>query len=140
MRIHSGSSHNQPLAEINVIPFVDILLVLLIIFMITAPLIQQGMSVEVPKANAPQIKSNKHDLVITIDKQGRIFIGDSKQSLNANELQSKLTAIYKGKESKALLVKADHQLQYGKVIDVMSTALKAGVERIGMITQPDGKN
>ncbi|MDO8494706.1 MAG: protein TolR [Deltaproteobacteria bacterium] len=140
MKIHSGSQRNQPLAEINVVPFVDIVLVLLIVFMITAPFIQQGMTVEVPRAEAPEVKSKQEDLVVTIDRQGKIFLGDSKQALDQQELQVKLTSVYKEKENKALLVKADHTLQYGEVIQVMATALKAGVERIGMITQPDGKN
>ncbi|MBI4125414.1 MAG: protein TolR [Deltaproteobacteria bacterium] len=135
--LHAGSRHNQPLAEINVVPFVDIVLVLLIIFMITAPLLQQGLPVELPKAEAQEIKREKKDLVVTIDAKGNIFLGDVKQALNLEAFTAKLAAIFKTKEDKALLIRADHQLSYGAVVDVMSTALKVGVQRIGMITQPE---
>lgn len=135
--LHFGSGHHQPLAEINVIPFVDIVLVLLIIFMITAPLFQQGMPVELPKAQAPDVKQESKDLIVTMDAQGHLFLGDSRQPLALEEFTPKLAAIFQTKEQKALLIKADHKLLYGKVIEVMSIALKAGVERIGMITQPE---
>lgn len=137
MKIHRGGFHNQPLAEINVIPFVDIVLVLLIIFMITAPLMQMGMPVELPKAQAPEVKQEPKDLILSIDSGGHIFLGDSRAPLTSEELAPKLAAIYQAKEKKALLIRADHKLLYGKVIEVMSTALKVGVERIGMITQPE---
>lgn len=137
MKIHQGGAHNQPLAEINVIPFVDIVLVLLIIFMITAPLLQQGMPVELPKAQSQEIKSEAKDLVLTIDPQEHIFLGDSREALTAETLIPKLAAIYQTKEKKALLIRADHKLLYGKVIEVMAIAMKVGVERIGMITQPE---
>lgn len=137
MILHTGSAHNRPLAEINVIPFVDIVLVLLIIFMIAAPLMQQGMPVELPKAQAPEVKQTQKDLIVTIDAQNHIFLGDSRAPLTQENLAAKLAAIFQTKEEKALLIRADHNLVYGKVIEVMSTALKAGVERIGMITQPE---
>lgn len=135
--LHAGSGHNRPLAEINVIPFVDIVLVLLIIFMITAPLLQQGMPVELPKAQAPDVKQEPRDLIVTLDAEGHIFLGDSRQPLTLETFTDKLAAIFQTKEKKALVVRADHKLLYGKVIEVMSVALKAGVERIGMITQPE---
>jgi len=137
MKIHAGGGHNHPLAEINVIPFVDVVLVLLIIFMITAPLLQQGMPVELPKAQAPEVKQTQKDLIVTVDAQSHIFLGDSRAPLTQDDLAAKLAAIFQTKEEKALLIRADHNLVYGKVIEVMSTALKAGVERIGMITQPE---
>lgn len=134
--LHAGGGHNRPLAEINVVPFVDIVLVLLIIFMITAPLLQQGLPVELPKAEAQEIKREKKDLVVTIDARGSIFLGDVKQPLDLEAFTAKLAAIFKTKEEKAVLIRADHKLDYGRVVAVMSTALKAGVTRIGMITEP----
>lgn len=135
--LHAGAGHHRPLAEINVVPFVDIVLVLLIIFMITAPLLQQGLPVELPKAEAQEIKREKKDLVVTIDSKGNIFLGDVKQPLDLEAFTAKLAAIFQTKEDKALLIRADHTLTYGTVVDVMSTALKVGVQRIGMITQPE---
>lgn len=136
MKFGQNRSHNAPMAEINVTPFVDVVLVLLIIFMVTAPLLQQGLSVDLPKAATREMKQEADDLVVTIDKQERIFLGDSKQPLNMPQLTAKLSSIYQTKEKKALLIKADEKLQYGKVVEVMATAQKIGVERIGMVTEP----
>lgn len=137
MKIHAGGGHNHPLAEINVVPFVDVVLVLLIIFMITAPLLQQGMPVELPKAQSPEIKREAKDLILTIDAQNHIFLGESRAPITTEEVTPKLAAIFKNKEQKSLLIQADQKLVYGKVVEVMADALKAGVERIGMITQPE---
>jgi len=140
MKLHStGKSHYAALAEINITPFVDVVLVLLIIFMITAPLLQQGFAINVPKTTAPELKQTPQDVILSLDGQGRIFIGDSKVSVSRDDLAAKLAAVYRNKEKKDLLVKADQGLRYGLVIDVMSMAQKAGVERIGMVTQPDSK-
>ena len=127
MKIGQNRSHNAPLSEINVTPFVDVVLVLLIIFMVTAPLLQQGLSVDLPKAAAKEMKQESDDLIVTIDKQERIFLGDSKHPLNMPQLIAKLAAIYQTKEKKVLLIKADEKLQYGKVVQVMATAQKLGV-------------
>lgn len=133
----SSGTHNHSMAEINITPFVDVVLVLLIIFMITAPLLQQGLPVQLPKAQASEIKRTPQDMVLTLDDKGHIFLGDSRSPVSMEELPSKLVAVYQGKESKDLLIKADQQLRYGEVIQVMSLAQKAGVERIGMITRPE---
>lgn len=137
MRLHIGGGHHRSLAEINITPFVDVVLVLLIIFMITAPLLQQGMSVQVPKAEASELKRTPQDIIITINNQGHVFMGDSRAAISVEELMSKLAVVYQNKENKDLLIKADEQLKYGKVIEVMAIAQKAGAERIGMITQPN---
>jgi|SRR3989338_4944533 len=132
-----NGTHNRSMAEINITPFVDVVLVLLIIFMITAPLLQQGLPVQLPKAAAQEIKRTPQDLVLTIDDKGHVFLGDSRSPIAVDELPAKLVAVYQGKENKYLLIKADQQLRYGEVIQVMSVAQKAGVERIGMITRPE---
>lgn len=137
MKLHRGGGHHRALSEINITPFVDVVLVLLIIFMITAPLLQQGMQVQIPKAAAPDIERTPQDLIVTIDEGENIFIGDSRLPVPMNNLSEKLAAIYANKETKDLLVKADTNLKYGKVIEVMAVAQKAGVDRIGMVTQPD---
>lgn len=136
MKLHTGGGHNRALAEINITPFVDVVLVLLIIFMITAPLLQQGLNVQVPKAQSPEIQRTPQDLVVTIDEKERIFIGDSRSPVTMEELAAKLAAIFQSKEQKDLLIKADEELQYGKVVQVMAVAQKVGVNRIGMITRP----
>ena len=139
MKLQHGGSHHRALAEINITPFVDVVLVLLIIFMITAPLLQQGMAVQLPKAQAPELERTPQDILLTIDNTGHIFVGDSRAPIPMEELSGKLAAVYQNKEKKDLLIKADQQLLYGKVVEVMSIAHNAGVEIIGMVTQPEDK-
>ncbi len=133
----SRSGHNRVLNEINVTPFVDVMLVLLIIFMVTAPLMQQGLPVNLPQAAAPALKRTKTDVIITIKKDGNIFIGDDPTVIPLPELEERLTSLYATKEDKDLFIKADTDLRYGMVVKVMSIAKKAGVDRIGMLTQPE---
>lgn len=137
MLVHQNGSHNRVLSEINITPFVDVMLVLLIIFMVTAPLLQQGLPVNLPEAQAPALKRTKTDVILTLQKDGNVFLGDDKTAIPPDELEPRLTAIYSTREEKDLFIKADTDLRYGMVVKVMSMAKKAGVERIGMITQPE---
>ncbi|MBI2092241.1 MAG: biopolymer transporter ExbD [Deltaproteobacteria bacterium] len=132
-----NSTHNKELSEINVIPFCDILLVLLIIFMITAPLMQQGLDVNLPQAAAPSLSREKTDIVLTMHKNGSMFIGDDPTPVTMGFLEKKLGDVYKEKEKKDLFIKADTDILYGEVVKVMSLAKSAGVLRIGMVTQPE---
>lgn len=127
------------LAEINITPVCDVLLVLLIIFMLTAPLLQQGLPVNLPEAAAPAIKRTKQDVILTVQKDGIVYLGDDKQSIPIEEIEGRLTAIFTSKQQKDLFIKADTDLRYGTVVKIMSMAKKAGVDRIGMITQPETK-
>jgi len=137
MIVHQNGVHNRVLSEINITPFVDVMLVLLIIFMVTAPLLQQGLPVNLPEAAAPALKRTKTDVILTVQKGGGIFLGDDKTPIPEEELEGRLSAIYSAKEEKDLFIKADSDLLYGTVVKMMSLAKKAGVDRIGMITQPE---
>lgn len=132
---HKG--HRQFLSEINVTPIVDVSLVLLIIFMITAPLLQHGLPVNLPKAAAPSLTRSKTDVIITIQRDGNIFIGDDQKTVPLKELDTELAKIYADRDNRDLFIKADADLRYGTVVKVMAIAKKAGVERIGMLTQPE---
>ncbi|PIR17382.1 MAG: protein TolR [Deltaproteobacteria bacterium CG11_big_fil_rev_8_21_14_0_20_49_13] len=134
---HNGNGRNKPLAEINVIPFCDILLVLLIIFMITAPLMQQGLDVNLPQASAPSISREKADIILTMRKNGDIFVGDDPAPVTIGFLEKKLGDVYKSKEKKDLFIRADTDIMYGDVVKVMTLAKSAGILRIGMVTQPE---
>ena len=140
MIVHQGGGHNRVLSEINITPFVDVMLVLLIIFMVTAPLLQQGLPVHLPEAAAPALKRTKSDVILTVQKGGQIYLGDDAAAVPPDELEGRLAAIYSAKEQKDLFIKADKDVLYGLVVKVMSTAKKAGVDRIGMITQPESEN
>ncbi len=139
MIVHSGGGHHRLNPDINITPFVDVMLVLLIIFMVTAPLLQQGLPVNLPQAQAQALKRTKNDVVVTIQKGDQIFIGDDQTLVPIDKLEEQLTLIYSTKQEKDLFIKADTDLLYGTVIKVMSIAKKAGVDRIGMITQPEAE-
>lgn len=129
--------HNRVLNEINVTPFVDVILVLLIIFMVTAPLLQQGLPVNLPQAAAPALKRTKTDVIITIKRNGDIFIGDDDTIVSLGDLEERLIGVFATREDKDLFIKADTDLRYGTVVKVMSIAKQAGIDRIGMMTQPE---
>jgi len=131
-----GGKGRQGLSDINVTPLVDVMLVLLIIFMVTAPLIQQGVKIDLPKTKAAQMDDKKHNLVLTIDKTGQIFLDDV--NIPLEKLQDTLAANAKVKNNEELDIKADRALAYGVVVDVMAKAQAAGVTNLGMVTDPTG--
>lgn len=133
---HSQDSDetNQDLAEINIIPLVDVMLVLLIIFMVAAPLSISGIKVQLPKSRASGIKVEEKKLILSIDRSGHYFV--DKVRVNAGDLEAKLQAIFKIREKKEIYIRADKEVAYGHVIDAMSHAKKAGIHRMAMLTVP----
>jgi len=122
------------LSEINVTPLVDVMLVLLIIFMVTAPLIQQGVEVNLPAANTPAMKADADKLVLTLTRDRRAFLG--KTEIPWDKLQEKLAHNAKLQIDRELYLHADRTLPYGTVVEAMAAAKNAGVERVGMVTDP----
>ncbi len=122
------------LSQINVTPFVDVMLVLLIIFMVTAPMMQEGIDVNLPKVEASGLEKTTEPIVITINRKGHIYINDKK--FGASEFRKKIKAIAKRKQGEMVLLKADKAVPYGSVISAMASIRRAGIERIGMITEP----
>jgi len=119
----------QALSEINVTPFVDVMLVLLVIFMATAPLLQQGVDVNLPQAKG-QALSPAERIVITIKKDGRIFLNRSAVNLES------LRALLSDRKDREVFLKADKDVPYGFVVEVMGELREAGVEKLGMVTEP----
>jgi len=129
----------RTLSQINVTPFVDVMLVLLIIFMVTAPMMEQGFDVNLPEVeNAPGIASKEEPLVVTVDRRGRISIGQSKVQSTA-KLIPLLKQVMKERKDKSVLLEADRSVAYGKVMQVMAAVKQAGISRVGMVTQPPKK-
>ena len=122
------------ISQINVTPLVDVMLVLLVIFMVTAPIIQQGVQVNLPQAKAGAIPGTEELLVVTISKNGRVYLNDN--PMNAGELGSKLRAIRKLQADKQVYLRADQDVRYGLVMKTIAEIKQAGIERLGMVTRP----
>ncbi|HMQ09756.1 MAG TPA: biopolymer transporter ExbD [Oligoflexia bacterium] len=130
---NDSNNNNNVLAEINVTPLVDVMLVLLIIFMVAAPLIQQQVDVELPETQAKQsIGVKENDVVLIVDKYKKIHIQG--QSIALENLEAKLKAIYKTKEKKEIFLQADKSIPYGFVVQIMALVKNAGINKMGMVT------
>ncbi|UCG13617.1 MAG: protein TolR [Deltaproteobacteria bacterium] len=122
------------LAEINVTPFVDVMLVLLIIFMVTAPMMMQGVDVNLPRTTTEPIHTEEERLVITITAKRELYLNEYKITLDS--LESKLENIFRNRSDRAVLLRADQAIPYGFVMNVMAAVRRSGIKRIGMVTEP----
>ena len=122
----------RAMAEINVTPFVDVMLVLLIVFMVTAPLLTQGVPVDLPKTRAPALGQDREPLSITVKRDGTIFL--QKEKVPEAALVDKLTAIASNGYNQRIFVRGDTQANYGKVMEVMGLLAAAGFTHIGLVT------
>jgi len=127
-------SDNEDLAEINIIPLVDVMLVLLIIFMVAAPLSLSGLQVDLPHSKAKGVAANESNVVLTVSKDGKFYF--EKHKINSNDLEAKLKAMFENKRDKQLFIRADRNVQYGSVVDAMTAARLAGIKKMAMLTQP----
>ena len=125
------------MAEINVTPLVDVMLVLLAIFMVTAPMMQQGVQVNLPKADAKAMTPPEEMVMVTVDKNGKIFI--NKDEIPAGDLRTRLTTMFASRTKKEVFLKADAGVPYGEVVKTMADIKGAGIERLGMVTEPAQK-
>lgn len=124
----------KPLADINVVPLVDVILVLLLIFMVAAPMLQMGIDVNLPRVAARTVDVGEEKLVLTINADREIYINRYKASLA--DLNAKLESIFAARIDREIFMRADETVPYGFVVQVMSEVRKAGVDRLGMITDP----
>jgi biopolymer transport protein TolR len=128
-----GRRSYRPMAEINVTPMVDVMLVLLIVFMVAAPLLTVGVPVDLPKSQAPAINENKEPLVVTVNGEGKIFVQET--PLDADTLVPKLQAITNNNPEAVIYVRGDKAINYGRVMEVMGLIASAGFSKVSLIAE-----
>lgn len=130
----------KQMSEINVVPYIDVMLVLLVIFMVTAPLLTEGYQVKLPEASAKPVKKSKQPpVIVSVDRKGRLFVnlGDSpKKSITAKTLVSRVLARRKQHPDIPIMIQGDVRADYGKVINAMSILNEAGIDDFGLVTRP----
>lgn len=129
----------RPMAEINVVPYIDVMLVLLVIFMITAPLLTQGVKVDLPQADSEPLPAEADDpVVVSVNADGEMFIdvGEGKSSpVDADTLMTRVAAVLKYKPRTPVMVRGDRNVEYGLVVEAMVLLQRAGVPNVGLITE-----
>lgn len=144
----SRRNRRKPMSDINVVPYIDVMLVLLIVFMVTAPLLVQGVQVDLPEASTEPVPQQDDDpIVVSVDKQGRYYLslGDPKQQgqpVSLEDIGEKLSKILRRKPKTPIMVRGDTAVDYGRVVSAMAVLQQAGAQSIGLITEeptPGGK-
>ena len=137
--MHSVRHRRKPMAEINVVPYIDVMLVLLVIFMVTAPLLTPGVKVDLPQAAASAVDNpDRETLVVTVDRKGKLFLDE--REIGSAALQSKVAAILRVRPQTPVLIRGDRQAAYNDVVQTMVLLQAAGAPSVGLVTQsPDNR-
>ena len=131
---HYRDRRRPLMSEINVVPYIDVTLVLLVIFMITAPLLTQGVQVDLPQASAKPVDvQDRETLVVTVDREGRYFLDDRR--INGDELKRKVSAILRVRPKTPVMIRGDRNVNYGQVVKAMALLQSAGAPSVGLITE-----
>jgi biopolymer transport protein TolR len=143
MNVSSGGGRRgrrKPMAEINVVPYIDVTLVLLIIFMITAPLLQTGVDVDLPQAEAKTVDPKEEPpVVVSINAEGRLFVdtgSHTDEEVDDAGLSAKVMEAVTGKPGRSVLIRGDQKVEYGRVVTVMAALKQAGIPSVGLMTRP----
>ncbi|MFA5040587.1 MAG: protein TolR [Bdellovibrionales bacterium] len=124
---------SRPVSDINVTPFVDVMLVLLVVFMVTAPMMTVGVPIDLPKTQANTVNQDKEPLVISVDSDGRVYLQD--KAIRSSELVAKLKAITGANPNARIFVRGDKQLPYGKIMEVMGSISSAGFKKVALVAE-----
>ena len=139
----SRARKHTPMHEINVTPFVDVMLVLLIVFMVTAPLLLSGLPVDLPVVKGESLNTSKEPLTVTLDREGRVYLGSAEEPIEIEALIAKLKAIAKVKaegkssEEEAILFRGDRQVAYGRVSEVLNAVIQSGYKKFTFVSGPE---
>ncbi len=134
MQTSSRSQSRTTMSEINVTPFVDVMLVLLVIFMVTAPMMQQGLEVNLPKTSSSGISLNEDPFILVLDANGKIKI--SQVAVNITDLKNKLKGLFETRKNKQIYIQADKKVSYGTLAEVMAEVRAAGILNMSLVTLP----
>jgi biopolymer transport protein TolR len=144
--VQKATRRRRLMGEINVVPYIDVMLVLLIIFMITAPLLAEGIKVELPKAGAqpipPELMKDSKPIVLSVNQAGQLFLNYNKpedEPLDAAEVEAQAAAVLRRAPETAVLVRGDYRVAYGEIVAAMTILQRAGASKVGFITQPPEK-
>ncbi|UCC55972.1 MAG: protein TolR [Gammaproteobacteria bacterium] len=133
-------TRKRPMSEINVVPYIDVMLVMLVIFMVTAPLLTQGVKVELPEADAePMDAEQQEPIVVNVDAAGKLYlnVGDNpNEAIDGATLVQRVSAILRRRQDQTVLVRGDHAVDYGTVVAAMVLLQQAGVPGVGLVTEP----
>ena len=139
-RSSNPRAHRRLVGEINVVPYIDVMLVLLVIFMITAPLLSQGIEVDLPEADTRPVDTRDHEpVVLTVNARGELFLdagGDPRQAIQADEVQRRVAVLLRRDAATPVLVRADARVPYGEVVKAMALLQAAGASKLGFLTDP----
>ena len=134
------AGRRKPMAEINVVPFIDVMLVLLVIFMITAPMLTQGVQLELPQVSSEPIESQeeREPLIVSVDREGTYYLmlGDDEMTVGLEELGDRVIILLERQPDTQVLVRGDRFVPYGEIVTLMSTLQTAGVANVGLISEP----
>ncbi len=135
-----GKKKHRPMAEINVVPYIDVMLVLLVIFMVTAPLLMQGVKVDLPEANSDPVENQDPEpLIVSINDQGELFLNlgaDQKQVLSLATVRDRVGVVMRRNPDKPVMVWGDRNVPYGEVVVLMTALQEAGAPSVGLVTEP----
>lgn len=137
MAFQTGSDNSRPLAEINITPFVDVMLVLLIIFMVATPMMESGIAIQLPKANTKALPKDDHPVVLSLSKDQKLFLG--KEELTIANLPKRLAQAFPQGKTQEIFIRADAALPYGFVAKAMAAVKNAGINKIGLVTETEEK-
>jgi len=139
MEVGQRGGSGSTLSQINITPFVDVMLVLLVIFMVTAPMMEKGVEVDLPQVeHAPNLDAVKEPLIVTLDRKGEIFVGKARVE-RLEQLGPVLVQVLKGRKDQEVYLEADRQVPYGKVVQLMAAIKGAGIEKLGMVAEEPGR-